>query len=274
MVRIIILIVALLLGGVSAWLVSSGLQAPTAAVSDAAVATQAPGPEILVTTGEFGQGKRLDPAMLAWRAWPTESIGDQLISREAHPDAITTFSGAVVRSGFAAGEPIREDKLVLADSGFMSALLTSGKRAVAVRISAENTAGGFILPNDRVDVIHTLAQPGADGGPARSISRTVLANVRVLAIDQTVNEAGADTIAVGKTATLELSPEQVEIAAAAEASGGLSLALRSIEDNDEPTAQAPEVIVQAAASEAAEVTVRIIGSGRSQMVTTKAAAGN
>ena len=77
------------------------------------------------------------------------------------------------------------------ESGFLSAILPSGKRAIAVRISAQNTAGGFILPNDRVDVIQTITQQTSPEAPAESVSRTILTNVKVLAIDQTVDEAAA-----------------------------------------------------------------------------------
>ena len=60
----------------------------------------------------------------------------------------------VVRVPFVAGEPIREAKLVNAKgSGFMAAILPAGMRAVSTQISAETSAGRFILPNDRVDVI-------------------------------------------------------------------------------------------------------------------------
>ncbi len=110
-------------------------------------------------------------------------------------------------------------------SGFLSAILPSGMRAIAVRISASNTAGGFILPGDRVDVVQTVAQQASSDAPAENVSRTILSNIKVLAIDQTVGEKEGEAAAIGKTATLELDPAQVELITAAEASGTLSLAL-------------------------------------------------
>ena len=116
----------------------------------------------------------------------------------------------------------------------MSAILPKGMRAVAVRVSAQTSAGGFILPNDRVDVIFTNSEAPADSGGEREyISYALLLNVRVLAIDQTVEEQDGERVVVGKTATLELDPSQVETIAAADEAGSLSLSLRSVEDADE-----------------------------------------
>ena len=91
----------------------------------------------------------------------------------------------------------------------LSNKITPGKRAAAVKISAENTAGGFILPGDRVDVIHTIMKPGATGQPAINVSEIIISNVRVLAIDQTAVHT-PEGAAIGKTATLELTPDDAE----------------------------------------------------------------
>ena len=140
---------------------------------------------------------------------------------------------------FVAGEPIREAKLVNAKgSGFMAAILPSGMRAVSTQISPETGAGGFILPNDHVDVILTRRDREAEKATGTEVqtSETILSNVRVLAIDQTVQEKNGQKVVVGKTATLELTPRQVETLALAQQLGSLSLALRSITDatQDEP----------------------------------------
>lgn len=115
----------------------------------------------------------------------------------------------------------------------MSALLSPGMRAISTKISPETGAGGFILPNDRVDVIVTRRFRGgseADGGGESFRSSTILRNVRVLAIDQTFAEAEGEQVVVGKTATLEMLPEQAEAFALGEASGSISLSLRPLAD--------------------------------------------
>src|SRR5256885_3336106 len=134
------------------------------------------------------------------------------------------------------GERIREQKLVRAEgSGFMAAILPSGMRAVSTKISAETAAGGFILPNDRVDIVLTrrLKNPdtnGATGGNDLVLSEVILANIRVLAIDQAPKEKDGQNAVLGKTVTLELKPDQVATLAASRQGGTLQLALRSIVD--------------------------------------------
>jgi pilus assembly protein CpaB len=113
----------------------------------------------------------------------------------------------------------------------MAAILPTGMRGISTEISAETGAGGFILPNDRVDVILTRRLKNPDkSGPDIVTSEIILANVRVLAIDQAPKEKEGQNAVVGKTVTLELKPEQTEILAAARQAGTLSLALRSIAD--------------------------------------------
>jgi pilus assembly protein CpaB len=112
----------------------------------------------------------------------------------------------------------------------MAAILPTGMRAVSTEISPETGAGGFILPNDRVDVLLSKREKNADrpGAPDVVNSEIILANIRVLAIDQAPKEKDGQNTVVGKTVTLELKPEQAETLARARQSGTLSLALRSI----------------------------------------------
>ena len=119
----------------------------------------------------------------------------------------------------------------------MAAILPTGMRAISTEISPETAAGGFILPNDRVDVILSKREKNPDrastSGDAVS-SEIILSNVRVLAIDQAPKEKDGQNSVVGKTVTLELKPEQSETLARARQSGTLSLALRSIADVNAP----------------------------------------
>ncbi|MEM8811504.1 MAG: Flp pilus assembly protein CpaB, partial [Pseudomonadota bacterium] len=137
------------------------------------------------------------------------------------------------RSPFLSGEPIKKSKLVKSDQGFMSAILPQGMRAIAVEVRAASTAGGFILPNDRVDVILTREAPAEVLTGDTFISETILENIRVLAIDQTLDEEEDEKVVVAQeTATLELSQVQAEIVVQAQQTGSISLALRSIKDSD------------------------------------------
>jgi pilus assembly protein CpaB len=139
-----------------------------------------------------------------------------------------------------AGEPIREAKLIKANgSGFMAAILPSGMRAVSTEISPETGAGGFILPNDHVDVILSRRDREAEksSGHDSFVSETILNNIRVLAIDQAVEEKNGQKVVVGKTATLELAPRQAETLALSRQLGTVSLALRSLADGSKPATE-------------------------------------
>jgi pilus assembly protein CpaB len=111
----------------------------------------------------------------------------------------------------------------------MAATLGDGKRAVSIPISAESGAGGFILPNDRVDVILTREVENETQRTFRS--QTLLNDVRVLAIDQVLRQDDDQEYVVANTATLELSLGQSELLAQAQANGELSLALRGLGDD-------------------------------------------
>jgi pilus assembly protein CpaB len=229
--RIVVLIIALAAGGLAAYLVSGTDNKP----APAAPVAQLPTVDVLVAKADIGLGQTLKPDDLQWQTWPQSTASSSFIRRNERPDAQTQIAGSIARSPFVAGEPIREVKLVKADgSGFMAAILPSGMRAVSTEISAESGAGGFILPNDRVDVLLTRHVKNAlhPELPEIVVSNVVLSNIRVLAIDQAPKEKDGQTTVIGRTATLELKPEQAAQLASSRQAGTLSLALRSIADAD------------------------------------------
>lgn len=244
MLRILILIIALATGSLAGWLALS-LQPGAAVAKVEAEIHPVPMTEVLVASAAIGLGQALTEATVRWQPWPMEATSPDIITRATKPDAVKSLVGAMVRSSFVAGEPIREEKLSRGSSNLLASMLAPGKRAVAIRISVESTAGGLILPNDRVDVIQTSARSGENKN--ENLSRTLLTNIRVLAVDQKMDDSKEPAAAIGKTATLELSPAQAEAIAAGQAFGLLSLALRSVADSgEEPTLQtnsAPSVRV-------------------------------
>jgi pilus assembly protein CpaB len=227
--RIIVLFIALGAGGIAAYLASGSDNKPQSAKPVAQLQTV----DVLVAKSDIGLGRSLTPDDLQWQTWPAATASNNFIRRNDRPDATTQIAGSIARAPFIAGEPIREQKLVKANgSGFMAAILPTGMRAVSTEISPETGAGGFILPNDRIDVILSKRDknPDRSGAPDIVNSEIILANVRVLAIDQAPKENDGQNAVVGRTVTLELKPEQAETLARARQSGTLSLALRSIAD--------------------------------------------
>jgi pilus assembly protein CpaB len=226
--RIAVLAVAVVAGGIAAYLASGSDDKP--ALQPVA---QMQTVDVLVAKNEIGLGQSVKPDDLQWQTWPAATASGTFIKRTERPEATKEITGSIARAPFIAGEPIREPKLVKADgSGFMAAILPSGMRAISTEISPETGAGGFILPNDRVDVILTKREKNPDnkGGPDVANSEIILSNVRVLAIDQAPKEKEGQNAVVGKTVTLELKPEQAETLARSRQMGTLSLALRSIAD--------------------------------------------
>ncbi|WP_407186416.1 Flp pilus assembly protein CpaB [Bradyrhizobium centrosematis] len=229
--RIVVLVIALGAGGVAAYL-ASGYQNAPAPVTP--VAEKLPTVEVLIAKNDIQLGQAVKPDDLQWQSWPAATASSAFIRRDARPDAQTQIVGSIARVPLMQGEPIREQKLVKAEgSGFMAAILPSGMRAVSTEISAETGAGGFILPNDRVDIVLTrrLKNPDtANGGNDLILSEVILSNIRVLAIDQAPKEKDGQNAVIGKTVTLELKPDQVATLSAARQGGTLQLALRSIVD--------------------------------------------
>jgi len=227
--RVVVLSVAIAAGGVAAMLAGRSDKPPE--VKPELVQPQSV--DVLVAKGDIPMGQALAPGDVQWQPWPASASSGNFIRKTDRPQAVEDMSGLIARVPFIAGEPIREAKLVNAKgSGFMAAILPTGMRAVSTQISPETSAGGFILPNDRVDVILTRRDPNADkaGAGDSKTSETVLTNIRVLAIDQNIEEKGGQKVVVGKTATLELSPNQAETLVLSQQVGTLSLALRSVTD--------------------------------------------
>ena len=228
--RIVVLTIALGAGGVAAYLASGPDSAPP---PPTAPVVQMQTVDVLVAKSDIGLGQTITPNDLAWQAWPTAIASNSFIRRSERPEATKEITGSIVRSPFVAGEPIRDPKLIKANgSGFMAAILPLGMRAISTEISPETGAGGFILPNDRVDVVLTRREKNPDPKASGDlvISEVKLSNIRVLAIDQAPKEKDGQNSVIGKTVTLELKPEQVPVLAAARQAGTLSLSLRSIAD--------------------------------------------
>lgn len=229
--RILVLGIAVVAAGVAAFLVNTMLSA-----NNGPAVASAPGPslsvtEVLVASRNLSIGQAVGSSDLRWQAWPEEALTASYITKRQDAKARQKTVGATVRQPVLAGEPITSTKVIRTESaGFMAALLDPGMRAVSVKISPETGAGGFILPNDRVDVIVTRRAMNESGSREGFESETILYNVRVLAIDQNFQEEDDKQTAVGRIATLELTPQQAETISLGEAMGDLSLILRSIAD--------------------------------------------
>jgi len=234
--RLVVLGVAVAAGGIAAYL-ASGSKAPPPPPPVAA-APPLETVEVLVAKSELSRGQVIENDDIGWQTWPAAAANPSFIKKSDRPDAMKDFVGAIVRESMAAGDPVRDPKVVMAKgSGFMAAVLPQGMRAVAIDITPESGAGGFILPDDRVDVMLTHHDKAVEKatGVEKVVSDTILRNVPVLAVDQTIDEKSGTKVVIAKTATLELTESQAETLALSHQQGTISLTLRSLLDSQATT---------------------------------------
>lgn len=244
-----IVVLALAVTAVATYLVNT-LAAPEA-IEQVERAAEPIRPRVLVATRKLNRGDRLAPDMIRWQFWPEEAVNRLYVTvekddQEAGP--IKEYTGAVLRDGVEAGEPILPSKVFKrGESGVMAGILAPGMRAVAVGVTPESASGGFILPGDRVDVLlsHNKAQEAIRARNDRMVqagetpdddepmvvlsttTETILRNVHVLATDGAVGPPEGSNVQA-RTVTLELTPKQTELISTAQTMGNLSLALRSM----------------------------------------------
>ncbi|MDP3460355.1 MAG: Flp pilus assembly protein CpaB [Hyphomonas sp.] len=236
--RIIILLLALAAAGGAAFLVLqlSKPQVLTETVTRDQVVIQekeVSEVDVLTVTRDFAIGETIKAEDLIWSPWPKANLVEGYYVQTTVPASIETLTGAVIKAALYKGEPLLPQKVVIkGEQGLLAAMMDPEMRAVSVQISAESASGGFILPNDRVDLILTYDQ-SADtqrGIPERTIATTIIKNVRILAIDQNfATNAEGETARLGSTATIEVSPREAELVAMAMRRGEVSLALRPLD---------------------------------------------
>jgi pilus assembly protein CpaB len=276
--RIIVLIVAAVCAIGLALIVGSMLKhnksTPVAPVQ-VVQAPQKPMARVLVAHMDLPIGHRLAAGDLVWQDWPADAVnpafitdgqgthiqpgaGAAAVAQEAGEAAKTAAAvvsgaqspmdalyGSMVREPILSNEPITNTKLVRGGEGnYMAVVLKPGMRAVAVVVSNDRAAGGFVLPGDHVDVIQSRQANAAGSGGGSSnnfVAQTLLRNVRVLAIDQTAQvKNGQSTMPAPATATLEVRPSDAEVLAKARSQGDIVLALRSYTDANGPTGRGGE----------------------------------
>lgn len=219
------------------------------------VVDRAPRVEVLVAKAPISETQRLSGDNMMWKKWPQDGTFPGTIKRKGDQSATDAAEGRVNRD-IAQGEPILKSALVSGSSSYVAATLEEGMRAVAIRVGATTTAGGFVGPGDYVDVMLTYRQKidGISPDPAvrerqkaiveRNVAsyavETILQNVKVLAVDQSVSR-DEDKVRVGKTVTLEVTPRQAEVLAVIDKAGDLSLALRGVGDDKPVVSEGPIV---------------------------------
>ncbi|WP_430463490.1 Flp pilus assembly protein CpaB [Tabrizicola sp.] len=242
---------------------------------------------VLVYSRDLPRGTLLDESSVRWQEQLISAApADGVTSTASRPEVPPAFLDKLLRRDVLAGEAVSNSAIVDGIAGFMSMTLQPGRRAVGINVAAQQLAGGFILPEDRVDVIHTLREDTDGDGQDENVTRFILENLRVLAIGETpstrttartADEQASQTIndssnsLIGPTVTLEVSDEEAEVLFAALADGDISLALRALDDQGPsrivpveteetaaPAKPAAQTQTSAATSEPAPLRARVV----------------
>src|ERR1700676_2672094 len=149
-------------------------------------------PMVLVAKGTIPTGFFLRPENLKWEPWPESGIAPSYVVDTKRK--LEDYVGAVVRVGLSDGEPITDTRVVKpGERGFLSVVLTPGSRAITVNVTPSSGLAGLVFPGDRIDLVASFKvefEGKQDAGvhPARYASETVQSNIRVLAVDQRVDD--------------------------------------------------------------------------------------
>ena len=239
-----LVLVALLAAGGTAFFVKRFLDRQAQVQTDAAQQQASVTKSVVLVAGrDLPAGTTITASMVRWQPWPDDGVSkDFVVATSKDKKLEDQFVGTVVRRGLSEGTPFTKSSVFRKGEtkGYLAGALDPGMRAVAVAVSDKTGAAGFILPGDHVDVVLTHdvrkdAPRGPGAGDAllqssqaiRHTAETILRGIRVLAVDQKVDDFKEDA-AIGKTVTLEVSAKQVEIMALAVTMGSISLALRSL----------------------------------------------
>lgn len=266
---IIIVVVAALAAGGTAMLAKSWLDRQEARRAKAA--DEPATVEVLIVARDVPSGAALTGDDLRYDVWPKSAAGERLAVRKPGEDTKAAFVGMIARRPLAEGEPVSAATTFRPEaSGVLAGMLGPGMRAISIAITNPTAVSGFITPGDRVDVVLATDIKKADeGGPAlesgsglllRFGAETVLADLRVLAIDQQITRGRDGAPIQGKTATLEVTPKQAEVLTVAGMMGNLQLSLRPPRGSESaPSTVSGETLDFTADLEAGKVLQAVVG---------------
>ena len=232
--NIILIVAALLITTGTVFVARTWLAAQRAQPGIAAQQQPEPkGIKVLVASVPLPTGIFVQEGQLRWQIWPGNDVPENYFTDEEI--ALEDLVGAVVRRSFNASEPITPKRLIRpGERGFLAAVLRPGYRAIAIRVNATSGVSGLVFPGDRIDIIltHSVSVRSGEEKYERRASETILENVRVLAIDQSVDE-DANKPSYADNFTLEVTPKQAEMLSVVRELGGLSISLRSLAKDEE-----------------------------------------
>ena len=212
---ITMLIIALVLAGGAAWIANRWIESQSTVNVNVSKNTTA----VVVASTNIPFGSRIEITQIKMLEWPKDSVPAEAFTQ------LQPVVGKVTQRSFIANEILLKPQIKEHLGGStLSALITEGMRAMSVRVNDVVGVAGFILPGNKVDIIHAK-------GKGKS-TRTLLHNIKVLAIDQTAS-TDQNKPAVVRALTLEVTPKQSETLVKAMKTGSLQFTLRNPLDDEE-----------------------------------------
>ncbi len=227
---VFILVVAILMGGVAAFLARSWLHTQM----NTAAALQ-PAGHIVIAAEPLAYGAVVTAENVNEIPWYTNTLPEGAFATK---DDLLDGGRRIVLSPLKRGEPVLRSKVTgPGQRASLATMLEEGKRAVTVQVDDVRGVAGFVLPGDFVDIIMIADDVSSK---RQSYSDILLEHVKVLAIDQLSGEVeGKPTVA--RAVTLEVTKEQAQKILLATNVGKLSLVLgRPIESSGDPNRRISE----------------------------------
>lgn len=194
--------------------------------------------EVLISTKDLEPGSKVAPGDLSWTSWPDRIRPQNAITRREHPEALRELEGVMARNQIIKNETVTAERFILdRKNSYLSAILKPGYRAVALPINGNgtDTAGGFVLPGDSVDILRIDSGQQIRGGQPQA--QVFMTNVKILAVGQVLKEQNGQKTLAGSTATIEVTPAQAQAIAVAMRTGQLTMTLRPFTKDDGKGAQ-------------------------------------
>jgi pilus assembly protein CpaB len=213
----LILLVAILAGGIAAFMARAIIQRQSAHAPAVAQST------IVVAGQGLDFGMVLSPENVSEVPWSSPDLPEGAFKTSAD---LLKDGRRVVLSKIEKNEPVLASRVTgPGQRGSLSALIDPGMRAVTVRVDDVRGVAGFLVPGDHVDVVLTRIESGGPGAAANSYTDVLLQNVKVLGVDQ-IASSSEDKPTVAKAVTVEVTTEQAQKLVLAGGVGSLSLVLR------------------------------------------------
>lgn len=238
-VALLVAAIIAIVAGVAALKLSGNSASNQSAMTQPAQPVNVAASEVLVAREAIPLGAIIEPGMIDKQPWPSHLLLDGFIIAGSDSANLT---GKVARAPFQAGEPIMSNKIANPnDPSFLAASLPPGMRAVTVATDAVSGVAGYVFPGDRVDVIIThnivweskaRTDKTVRAGNKPDISEVLVPDVRVLAVNVRQFSGKDLTNATPSTVTIAVQEADVQAIRLGEKVGTLSLALRSLKDDE------------------------------------------